>query len=115
MQEPSVKDGSARSANNHTAMGLRALSKLGIPVNLDKETVERIGKLHARISAYEVDPVLEEKIMNLEDVDFVSKQHGYFFAKYAMMTDKQFDEMLADMRELKKLLGPVGKTKSGQA
>jgi DNA-binding transcriptional ArsR family regulator len=111
--EPAAKEG-ARSASNHSVMGLQALPKLGIQVNLDKGAVERIGKLHARIAAREVDPLLEEKIMNLEDVDFLSKQHGYFFAKYATMTDKQFEELLADLRELRRLLTPV-KPKSSSA
>lgn len=102
--EPAAKEGTARSASNHSVMGLRALPKLGIDVNLDKNAVERIGKLHARIAAREVDPALEERIMNMEDVDFLSKQHGYFFAKYATMTDKQFEELIADLRELRKLL-----------
>ncbi len=101
--EPAAKEGS-RSAGNHSMMGLQALPKLGIDVNLDKEAAERIGKLYARITAREVDPLLEEKIMNMEDVDFLSKQHGYFFAKYATMTEKQFDEFIADLRELRKLL-----------
>jgi hypothetical protein len=54
--------------------------------------------------------------MNLEEIDFISKQHAYFLAKYATRTEKQFDEMLADLRELKKLLNPAAaKPKSGQA
>jgi hypothetical protein len=73
-----------------------------------------MSKLHARISAHEVDPALEERIMNLEDVDFLSKQHAYSLAKYATMTDKQFEEMLADMKELRKLLASVSKPKSGR-
>jgi DNA-binding transcriptional ArsR family regulator len=105
--EPSVKEGSKRSANNHSVMGLKALPKLGINVPLDKDNLDKISKLHARIAAHEVDPALEERIMNLEDVDFISKQSAYFFAKYATMTDKQIEEMVADLRELKKLLTPA--------
>jgi DNA-binding transcriptional ArsR family regulator len=112
--EPSPKQGAGRGVSNHAAIGLRALPKLGIQVNLDKDTVERMSKLHARISAHEVDPALEERIMNLEDVDFLSKQHAYSLAKYATMTDKQFEEMLADMKELRKLLASVSKPKSGR-
>lgn len=107
--EPSVKQGGALS---HKAMGLRALPKLGIKVNVDKETIERIGKVHGRIAALEVDPALEERIMSMEDVDFVSKQDAYFLAKYATMTDKQFEGMLSDIRELRKLLTSGSKSKS---
>jgi hypothetical protein len=47
--------------------------------------------------------------MNLEDVDFINKQSAYF-AKHATMTDRQIEEMVADFRELKKLLTPRSKT-----
>jgi DNA-binding transcriptional ArsR family regulator len=111
--EPSAKHGGGRSGTNHAAMGLRALPELGIQVNLDKDSLERMSKLHSRIASHEVDPALEERVMNLEDVDFLSKQHAYSLAKYATMTDKQFEEMLADMKELRKLLTAV-KPKSAQ-
>ena len=102
--EPSAKQGAGRGVSNHAAVGLKALPRLGIQVNLDKDSVDRMSKLHARIAAHEDDPALEERIMSLEDVDFLSKQHAYSLAKYATMTDKQFQDMLADMEELRKLL-----------
>jgi len=111
--EPSVKQRAGKGANSHIVMALKTLPRLGIDLNLDKESAERMGKLHARISAHEVDPALEERIMNLEDVDFLSKQHAYGLAKYATMTDKQFEEMLEDMQELRGLL-TSSKPKSGQ-
>jgi DNA-binding transcriptional ArsR family regulator len=111
--EPSVKQRAGRGANNHTVMALKTLPRLGIEVELDKDSLERMRKLHARIAAHEVDPALEERIMNLDDVDFLSKQHAYFLAKYATMTDKQFGEMIHDMEELRKLLKSV-KPKSEQ-
>src|SRR5713101_3072729 len=48
-----------RSGTNHAAMGLRALPELGIQVNLDKDSLERMSKLHSRIASHEVDPALE--------------------------------------------------------
>jgi DNA-binding transcriptional ArsR family regulator len=113
--EPSAKEGGPKSASNHTAIGLRALPRLGIKVKVDDETIERVGKAHGRIAALEVDPALEERIMNLDDVDFVSKQSAYFLAKYATMTDKQFEEMVADMKELRRLLTSGAKKKDGPA
>jgi DNA-binding transcriptional ArsR family regulator len=93
----------------HVTSGLQALPKIGIPVNLDKDTVEQINMLKARISDREVDPELEEKIMSLEDVDFLGKQHLYFFAKYAKMSNKEFEENIADEREIMRLLKSMTK------
>ena len=94
----------------NTAAALMALPKIGIPLTLDKDALQRIDVLHARISEREVDPALEEKIMSLEDVDFLSKQHAYFFAKYATMSNKEFEDNIADQREIVKLLKSMTKT-----
>jgi len=86
------------------AAGLRALPKAGIPLRLDKETVEKIVGLAAKISAREVDQRLEDKIMTLCDVSFLEKQQAYFFAKNVLMSDEEFEEKVEDQREMRRLL-----------
>lgn len=81
-----------------------ALAKIGLRVNADDEMLAKVAKLEGKISALGMRPELEEKIQQLEDVGFFTRQHAYTYAQMATMTDKQFDEMIAATRELRQLL-----------
>jgi len=81
-----------------------ALAKIGLKVNADEELLAKVAKLEGKISALGMRPELEEKIQQLEDVGFFTRQHAYRYAQMATMTDKQFEEMIAATRELRRLL-----------
>ena len=81
-----------------------ALAKIGLKVNADEELLAKVAKLEGKISALGMRPELEEKVQQLEDVGFFTRQHAYRYAQMATMTDKQFDEMIAATRELRQLL-----------
>jgi hypothetical protein len=80
------------------------LNKLGLKMNTDEEVLTRAAKLEGKISALGMRPELEEKISQLEDVGFFTRQHAYKYAQMATMTDKQFEEMITATRELRHLL-----------
>ena len=81
-----------------------ALAKIGLKVNADEELLAKVAKLEGKISALGMRPELEEKVQQLEDVGFFTRQHAYRYAQMATMTDKQFDEMIAATRELRQLV-----------
>jgi len=81
-----------------------ALAKIGLKVNADEELLAKVAKLEGKISALGMRPELEEKVQQLEEVGFFTRQHAYRYAQMATMTDKQFDEMIAATRELRQLL-----------
>jgi DNA-binding transcriptional ArsR family regulator len=81
-----------------------ALAQIGLKVNADDELLSKVAKLEGKISALGMRPELEEKIQQLDDVGFFTRQHAYRYAQMATMTDKQFDEMITATRELRQLL-----------
>ena len=83
---------------------LEALTRLGIKVNADEEVAARASKIMAREAVRGLSQDLEEKISQLNDVGFFSRQYAAKLAQLVTMTDKQFEEMLADERELRDLL-----------
>lgn len=80
------------------------LSKIGIEVDTNEEILLKMAKIEARMAKRGLPKELEEKIVQQEDAGFHTKQHAYKYAQLATMSDKQFEEMLADQRELRELL-----------
>jgi len=83
---------------------IEVLARLGIKANTDDEVLAKVAKLEGKINALGMRPDLEEKIQQLEDVGFFTRQHAYKYAQMATMTNKQFEEMVAATRELRQLL-----------
>ncbi len=80
------------------------LTRLGIKVNTDEDALRRMAKIEARVAGRGIPQDLEEKISQIEDAGFFTRQHAAKYAQLVTMTDKQFEEMLADERELRELL-----------
>ena len=77
---------------------------------------KEVAKLEGKISALGMRPELEEKIAQLEDVGFFTRQHAYKYAQMATMTDKQFEDMITATRELRQLLAQsIAKTPLAQS
>lgn len=83
---------------------LEALSKVGLPVQIDDELVSKAVKLMRREGSVGLKPELEEKINSMEDLGFLTKQGVTEFAKLITMTDRQFEEYAGAARELRELL-----------
>jgi DNA-binding transcriptional ArsR family regulator len=80
------------------------LSRLGLEVNTDDETLAKMAKIEVKMTKMGLPQELEEKISRQEDAGFITRQDAYRYAQLATMSDKQFEEMLANERELRKLL-----------
>lgn len=83
---------------------MEVLPRLGLRVEADDETLARVAELEAKLSALGRKPDLEEKVQQLEGVGFLTRQAVYKYAQMAMMTDKQYEEMLDAMRELRRVI-----------
>ena len=83
---------------------LEALTRVGIPIGVDDELVSKFVRLQRQIHTISSKPELEEKIADMEDLDFLSKQGMMKIAAYLLMSDRQFDELLNLQRESRALL-----------
>ncbi len=91
-------------AEQHTREALQALQKLGLSVRIDEAMVSRLVNVMKKMEAFEQEPQLEEKIAELEDVDFITKQEVSHYVKYLSLSDKQFEELLGMEREFREIL-----------
>lgn len=96
--------GSPEQAESYTREALEALKKVGIEVNADSESISRIVQLGQRMDQMGVRPELTDKIAELEDVDFLTKQGLVHYVKLLLMSDKEFEEHLKLQRDQRKLL-----------
>jgi DNA-binding transcriptional ArsR family regulator len=94
----------SRESVREITEGLEALEKVGIFVKRDKNLVDELTLVEAKLGKQGLKPELEEKISQLEEVGFMTKQHLYKYAQIATMSEKQFEEMIADERKLRALL-----------
>jgi len=88
---------------------LNALATLGFNVTADRDSLAEMVKLYGRMHGVGLQPELEEKISQLDDVGFHAKQGVAKLAQLLTMSDRQFDAMQADERQLRRLLtsGPA--------
>jgi DNA-binding transcriptional ArsR family regulator len=95
--------GSEEAAKHfHEAFG--ALAKLGLNIEADPEVVKKVAELHAEMDKMGLPPALEEKISQLDDVAFFTKSKVYELAQLALMSDRQFEQMIASEKALRKLM-----------
>ncbi len=98
------KGGPPGWAENKTQEALRALGQLGILAPTDPETVARIVDLERRLVHLGANDEWIERIAEMENVDFLTKQDLEHYAKFLAMTDEDIEDYLKLSRELRKLL-----------
>ncbi len=91
-------------AEQHTREALQALQKIGLSIRIDEDLVSRLVDVMRKMEAFEQEPQLEEKIAELEDVDFLTKQEVSHYAKYLSLSDAQFEELLGMEKQFRELL-----------
>jgi len=89
-----------------TKEALQALTRIGLTVPMDEETITKYAKLAGKINtAYTLcSSELADKISQLEDIDHFCKQDAIEIASYICMNDKQFDDFQTLQREARALL-----------
>lgn len=92
------------AAAKHFKEAFEALSRVGLNVTADEETVQEIARLNNELEKMGLPQELEEKISQLDDVAFFTKSKLYDLARLALMSDRQFDKMIADWKALRNLV-----------
>jgi len=95
---------SGQESERELKEGLEALAKVGINIRADRELVEKLISAETRTEKLGLKPELEEKIAQMQEVGFMTKQHMYKYAQLATMTDKQFEDMITYNRTLRDLM-----------
>jgi DNA-binding transcriptional ArsR family regulator len=91
-----------------TKEALQALTRIGLTIPIDEETVAKYAKLSGKMkSVYMLcSSELADKISELEDLDHFTKQDAIEIASSVCMNDKQFEELQTLQREARELLKP---------
>jgi len=87
---------------------LQALARVGLIHSVDEETISKYAELSGKKQSIHqcCGPELAEKISQVEDLDFFSKQEAIDIATNISMSDKQFEELQTLERESRELLKP---------
>lgn len=88
----------------HFKEALESLPKVGLEVDADDELIKKVAQIHADMDSIGLPTELEEKIAQLDDVAFFTKSRVYELAQLALMSDKQFDQMVAAEKALRSLM-----------
>jgi hypothetical protein len=85
---------------------LGVLTKIGLTPKLDEDTIINYAKIHARKKEIYAccKPEIAEKISEMEDLDFFTKQEAIELASGLSMSDVQFEELLDLEREARMIL-----------
>jgi DNA-binding transcriptional ArsR family regulator len=91
-----------------TKEALQALTRIGLTIPIDEETIAKYAKLSGKMKSVCVlcssEPA--DKISELEDLDHFTKQDAIEIASGLCMSDKQFEELQTLQREARELLKP---------
>ena len=96
--------GSEKYGEQRTREALQALKQLGIEARVDDEIITRLMAITKHMNELALTPELEEKIQNLEGLDFIGKKHIADYVNLLTMSDKQFEEWLNFERSRRNLL-----------
>lgn len=98
------EEGAKANEEKQTKETLVNLAKIGIKVAVDDESVSKLVKAAASMKDCSHDSTWLDKISELEDVDFFTKQGMIEYSCLATMSDKEFEDFLDGYREMRKLL-----------
>ncbi len=104
-EEKDEEGGKLQEARTREAV--QALPRLGLGTEIDGEIVGKIVGLVRRMDQAwkgKLAQDVSEKVAEMEDIDYFTKQFVMEYAQILSMTDKQFDEMQRHQRELRELL-----------
>ena len=83
---------------------IHALVKLGFQLEEDNDTVTKIVRLAEKVAYGKPSHELSEKIAEMNDIDYFTKQYVLDYAGILSMSDKQFEEMQNHQSEIRELL-----------
>jgi len=90
-----------------TREAVQALPRLGLGPGIDDKTVAKIVALARKMDQAwkgKLAQEVSEKVAEMEDIDYFTKQFVIEYAQVASMSSKQFDDMQRQQKELRELL-----------
>jgi DNA-binding transcriptional ArsR family regulator len=87
-----------KAIKEQTSVALKALKTLGFKLEYDEKAINKLAELQMGLENCCESGKFEDKISNMEDVDFLTKQMVSEFAEDLSMSDKDFEKQ----QELKK-------------
>ncbi len=96
--------GSGKAMEEETREALAALSKVGFKANVDPAAVAKIVELMKSMKEPGSTTHWTEKVNEIEDLSFLTKQALLDFTSLIAMSDKEFENFLKCYRELRKTL-----------
>ncbi|MDA4120852.1 MAG: winged helix-turn-helix domain-containing protein [Thaumarchaeota archaeon] len=90
--------------NKHMKEAFEALEKIGISPRNDEESIRAVAKAEEKMNKIGLPQELEDKIAQLDEVGFLTKSKVYHLAQFALMSDKEFDELIAAEKTLRGLM-----------
>ncbi len=91
-------------AEKRTGEALRSLARIGVHVRTDPEAVAKVVELEQRAEELGAKAELTDRVSELEDIDFLTRQGIAHFAKMLNMSDKDFEEYLRLQKEIREHL-----------
>ncbi len=83
---------------------LQALPKIGFNVQVDDATVSKIVEVQKKLQSLGSNEALDEKVRELQGVDFVGKQELASYGRMLAMTDQESQEWFRLYKEFNRLL-----------
>jgi DNA-binding transcriptional ArsR family regulator len=91
-------------SGKHLKEAFEALQRVGVLLRSDEEMLKKVVKAEEKMDRIGLPPELEDKIAQLDEVGFFTKSKVYHLAQFALMSDKQFDELIAAEKTLRNLM-----------
>jgi DNA-binding transcriptional ArsR family regulator len=91
---------------DHSRETMEGLAKIGVVSKLDPQTIDKAIGLLSKLAKRESKSKWSNKISDMEDVDFFTKQAMHEYTLLLALNDAEFDEYVNTEKELRKLLRP---------
>lgn len=94
----------AKTLKEQTSIALKALKALGFKIEYDEKAISRLAEIQVEQEDCCGSGKFEDKISEMDDVDFLTKQMVSEYAETLSMSDKDFDKQQELKKKFKELL-----------
>jgi DNA-binding transcriptional ArsR family regulator len=94
----------AKAIKEQTSIALKALKTLGFKIDYNEDVISRLAELQVGLEDCCGSGKFEDKISELDDVDFLTKQMVSEYAEDISMSDKDFDKQQELKKKFRELL-----------
>ena len=102
---------SARVAKEQMTTALNALKKLGFKIEFDENKISQLVDVQAELDQGKDSGKFEDKISEMDEVDFLTKQAVQKFAETLSMSDEEFARQQQINKKFKNLLNSLVKNR----